>query len=274
MRLQAHEATDAVVEMHHVVAWHQLSEAFQRDGPTESTPTADPSRASENFVVGKDQERRVGANEFETSFQRAYHHLRAGRKRSALPSQDFLQPLGLPFIVAQEQGAASLRGSLAQQGIEPSHVALDAGWRSASEREVAALFFSELKKRKRGQDLTGFDRVEEQFVRLGRRLAPVAQLGVEPLYVFPRAVQGGAPLELAQSHEHGFAWEEIEQGARHHRAGVGVAPRAEVHGQHVRLVELARGTLIEDVEAPDRRYLISPELNSNGIRRSKREQVQ
>ncbi len=99
--LQAHEAADPMVQVNHVVSRSQLSQAFQRDSSAESTSTADPSRASEDLVIGKDQEGRVGTGELETPFQRAHHHLRAGRQDSAISPQDLLQPLSLPFVVAQ-----------------------------------------------------------------------------------------------------------------------------------------------------------------------------
>ncbi len=111
-------------------------------------------------------------------------------------------------------------------------------------------------------------------MRLRRRTSLVVQICVEPLYVLPGTAQGRTPLELAQSNQHGLAGEEIEQGARHYQARPGVAAGAEVHGQDVRLGKFTSGTLVEDVEAPDRRYLISPELDANGLWRSKGEQVQ
>jgi hypothetical protein len=63
--LEPHEAADAVVHVHHVVARGELREALERDGASEAPAAAHAPRATEDLVVVEHAQRRVARLELE-----------------------------------------------------------------------------------------------------------------------------------------------------------------------------------------------------------------
>src|SRR5690606_9141661 len=252
----------------------ELRQALEGDGAAEAPAAAEMPRAAEDLVVGQDTDRRIRALEDEPGGERLERE-RGARWRAAVPAEQLLEPLELAHVVAQDQRVLAARGASAEEGGQAVHVPVDGLGRADVEAQVAV--GTDPEAAEAGEAARHVVRWEEQRVRrLGLAVAGLDGRAMETQDLVPGAAElsrRGIRLEL--DHD-GVARQDIEQRAAHDRS---IRPRsvlggAEVHGQDLDALQVAGRTLVEDVEAADRRHLVAPELDAHGVRGAEAEEVE
>jgi len=111
--LQAPEDAHTVIHVDHGVPGAQLGKAFERYRPAKPTPAPDSPRAAENLVVRKHLKGRGRALQYETGEERTDDHVRPGWNFLGTP-EDFLEPVTLPLVVAEQETATARGGNGAE----------------------------------------------------------------------------------------------------------------------------------------------------------------
>ena len=107
-----------------------MGKAFKRDRSTKATAGSDPPRPSENFMVGKHLERRVGGLQNESAGKRSHDYM-GSRRNLVGTSKDLLEPVTLTLVVSEHESAAAGGRNCAERGAQLFHIPLDVGGRRA-----------------------------------------------------------------------------------------------------------------------------------------------
>src|SRR5690606_6980565 len=122
------------------------------------------SLTTEDLVVGEHAERWLCALEHETLVHGTERQVRSGRDRG-LPAYQFLQPLQLTGIVAQDVRFLAARSTDPEQRVERLHVTLDRLRFTYVEADIRRVVFTDHDATERFDALARDVRLQEQRIR-------------------------------------------------------------------------------------------------------------
>ena len=261
--LEPAKAADAVVHVHDRVPRGELRDALERSGAAKAAPPANAARAQEDLVVGEDAQARGRVVQDESRVQRPHGELGA-RREARLPSQNLLQALNLPLVVAEDEGSVAAGGPVPQHFLQPLHVTGDGRRRLRGEENLAIRGRGEGQPGEVGQPLQQAPGPKTDGVRRRRLVSARDGFGMAALHLGPCVLRGSLQVVARPARHQGVLGQQVEQGAG--RAGsVRTSAVAQPDREQTHLGDRPPGPLVQDVEAAHGNDFVTHELDAHRV---------